>query len=409
MIRLRAIEKSLHFLVFLLIIGAFIPLWRKMMGFGEDLVEGDALQRNLILIGYLLTMWVLILNPHRSLKLALRSPALWLWVGWSLISIAWSANAQLTLRRSLSLLLTALYGLTLALRFKPDQWLKLIAIALWVALFVSLFVALFFPEWGQTIYQNSNAWRGIFGHKNILGIVCLFAALVHWYFLNQSDHMIKRLFWGSGLILSVLELVLSQSAAPLVIGFVLIVEWAALILLTRTRQKMFAAYLIMGILIVLVIITLTNLEQILLALERDITFTGRIPLWKSVIEVGMKRAWVGFGYGAFWSGWYGPSGLVWQYVGWQAVHAHNAYLETWLNGGLVGFIFMTIFFTHLLTFFLSNLSRLSSLGYFWLLFTSLVLLYGLVESSAFRYNSIWLIGSIYISFTRSNLLEVKHL
>jgi exopolysaccharide production protein ExoQ len=51
--------------------------------------------------------------------------------------------------------------------------------------------------------------------------------------------------------------------------------------------------------------------------------------------MALERPLLGYGYGAFWLGERGPSARVWA-VTWDAVHAHNGYLDLWLQIGVIG-------------------------------------------------------------------------
>lgn len=66
---------------------------------------------------------------------------------------------------------------------------------------------------------------------------------------------------------------------------------------------------------------------------RDVTFTGRTELWSHLLGMSVNPLF-GSGYQSFWLG---PrmEGL-WESFNFHPVQAHNGYLETYLNIGLIG-------------------------------------------------------------------------
>jgi hypothetical protein len=78
------------------------------------------------------------------------------------------------------------------------------------------------------------------------------------------------------------------------------------------------------------------------ALGKDVTITGRTPLWNQIVTVMTEtHTFTGFGFGMFWrdesaynlvhSGFDADS-----FMGQMTTGAHNAILELWLNVGLIG-------------------------------------------------------------------------
>jgi O-antigen ligase len=80
-----------------------------------------------------------------------------------------------------------------------------------------------------------------------------------------------------------------------------------------------------------------GLEDIFLALFNDRTFTGRTTIWAFAVEMSEHRPWLGWGYQSFWL--IGPTApSVLEAPGWVAdmPHAHNGYLDTMLETGILG-------------------------------------------------------------------------
>jgi O-antigen ligase len=75
-----------------------------------------------------------------------------------------------------------------------------------------------------------------------------------------------------------------------------------------------------------------------IATERDsgdpMSLTGRVDVWKTILEYAAQRPLFGYGHDAFWS----PSRIedISKTHQWSINQAHNAYLEWLVNLGLVG-------------------------------------------------------------------------
>lgn len=76
------------------------------------------------------------------------------------------------------------------------------------------------------------------------------------------------------------------------------------------------------------------LDTILVAMGEDPTLTGRTDLWHDLIAI-QDAPLIGSGYQTFWLEDY--INTLWQKYDFKPNNAHNGYLETYLNLGLVGF------------------------------------------------------------------------
>jgi O-antigen ligase len=79
------------------------------------------------------------------------------------------------------------------------------------------------------------------------------------------------------------------------------------------------------------------LESILRMLGEDPTFTGRTALWADLLGIPNNML-VGSGYQSFWLG----SGIdaLWEKYYFKPNQAHNGYLDTYLNGGMIGILLL---------------------------------------------------------------------
>jgi O-antigen ligase len=71
---------------------------------------------------------------------------------------------------------------------------------------------------------------------------------------------------------------------------------------------------------------------------RDATLTGRTAIWAEVWRAILRRPWLGYGFSAFWRGWNGASFDVVVALKFVLFHAHNGFLEVWLELGAAGLL-----------------------------------------------------------------------
>ncbi len=397
MLKMRRLEKFIHFCMLLLLMGVFIPLYQQMVGADVNKAEGDPLTRVVLLCGYLITVSILMLYPRRTARVALHSTLPWLLMSLALISFLWSYLPAVTLRRSIAILLTTLYGITLVMRFNFDELLDLLGYALLTSLFFGLIFILFLPDWGRMIYSGELAWRGVFIHKNELGLYCAFSLLVFGTLWRKSPRQRDRLIWAIGFVLAIVLLVRSRSVSGLVLATLILLGSVLLYFLFSLRriwQIVLPVVLLVGG-SVLVLIT-ENYQTLLAFLGRGQSLTGRIPLWEFLIPMALKRPWLGYGFGAFWSGWNGPSALVWQAIPyWQPFQAHNGYLDIFLDLGFLGFLVMIALMVRLLYLAFHRFRDNFFEGQFWILFFSFMIILNLNESFLARQNNIFWVLVIY--------------
>ncbi len=380
------LEKGFVVVALLLFAGAILPLARQGESVAE--VQGDLPSQFIFLGIYGITIFLVLPWWKRFAYLATRDKALIVLVGIALLSVLWSAAPEVTLRRGVALVGTTLFGTYLATRYAPEQQLRLLAWALGTAAALSLVVSLALPQYGVHSDGFAEGWRGVFVHKNTLGRLMVLSTML-FLLLALSVHKYRWAMWG-GLGLSASLLLLSNSKTALVVLSIL------LILLPFCGTLRWRYTLMMPSLIVAVVLgggvavwLFGTTETVLDALGKDVTLTGRSGIWSAVLEKIWDYPWLGHGYGAFWLGWEGQSSYVWVATSFQPSHAHNGFLDLWLDLGLLGILaFSAVFvlaFVQSMTF-----VRLTptALGFWPILYMAFMLLYNTTESTILVQNNL---------------------
>jgi len=302
---------------------------------------------------------------------------------WAIASVAWSANPEESLRRALALTGTTIAALYLGLHFEPRQQLKLIAYALGLGAIASAVVILAVPSVGIT----ADGMQGVYNMKNSLGRMMSLGALC-FALLSLGE---RRRRMGSVLmfLLCLTLLALSKSATALVVTLMLLalLPFRKLLYL-RTRQMLAAGAILIPLMAVATFFIVQSSEDILRALGRNSSFSGRIPLWQLVLTSISDHPFLGYGFNAFWKSWTGER--VSAAVNWETAvpHAHNGFLEVWLGLGLIGLTMVLINLSRSLLFALRLARSNHEVEYSWpLLMVVFTLLYNVTENSMLTVNS----------------------
>lgn len=339
---LRWLEKAWHIFAITILFGTLLPLMRHVEEDGLDKVEGDPLLRNTQIIIYGISLAILIFYIPKLIKLIVAYPWLWGISVWAILSFIWSSHPDLAFRRSVAVMLGSLYGLVLFLRFKFKEVLKLLFYVFLIIILLSYLVILFKPEWGLMKAPHLGEWRGVFIHKNGLARNALFALLIFLYFWEDSRGL-SRVLLAVLVGLSMLLILKATSMTVILVMLILIISFLVILLARHLRRDWpILLILITGVLIFGGFFAFMESEFLLGLIGKDQTLTGRLPMWGLIIQIAMEKPILGYGYRTFWLGFNGPSAVVWENFGWHPGHAHNGYLDIWLQLGFVGVILLVI-------------------------------------------------------------------
>lgn len=265
-----------------------------------------------------------------------RNVLLLMLIGLTVLSVGWSLYPADTLRRCVGLASTTLFALYLADQFRVVSLLRMLSMTLVLAMVLSLATVLMVPDVGTMRYDDVAAWRGIFSHKNSLGLTMLLAVVV-FVGLSRLHQETRWFYWtATGAALGLLYL--SHSFTPVMVGMIVLPFYALLELNRRPSVYARAAAALTALCVALAVLFLVlNLEGFFASAGKDFTLTGRTLIWSLVWGFIKDRLWLGYGYQAFWlKGPHSPAGSVWQHIEWEFQEAHNGFLEVWLGIGVVG-------------------------------------------------------------------------
>jgi O-antigen ligase len=259
--------------------------------------------------------------PSTALSPWLRSPRVAVFgrVVWGMLLVAplillavastqWSISPDVTLRRSIALAFTTLFGLYLAARFDWRDLLALLAsvfLFLAAASFVAVLVA---PGWAIESEIHVGAWVGLWYEKNTLGNVMAYGTLAS--LAAAAAQPARRKLWLLSAALCIALVLFSTSKTSLVavlivlagVGAIAGVRQGGLVAVLTLWAATLAALVAVGVLTIAP-------ELVLSALGKDPRSTGRTDIWAAVMRRVEAHDPLGHGYGAFWELKEGSRGL----------------------------------------------------------------------------------------------------
>jgi exopolysaccharide production protein ExoQ len=256
-----------------------------------------------------------------------------------LLSTVWSTDPPLTLRRSLFLLGTILFGVYLGGRYSIETLSRLLLYAFYVFCGFTLLYRVVAPVYVLDP-DHGNALRGLAGHKNYFGECMAVFVLLAILAIPAGRSRLSRY----GIILIAFVLLVASTSATSILACVVVACSIPLLKLFRLpAQKRWpavsAAVMILGVFIVIIE---QSVDSVLSAFGRDTTFTGRSTIWEQVMISISRRPLLGYGFDVFWQGLKGESLNVIAASGWLVPEAHNGYLDAALSVGIVGLLFFMV-------------------------------------------------------------------
>lgn len=262
------------------------------------------------------------------------------------LSIVWSDYPVITLKRVIKDLGNVVMVLVVLSDRDPIVAMRAaISRVAYLCIPMSVLLIRYYPDLGRayTGFDRSELmWIGVATHKNTLGVLAFVGALFLLWDLLDSGNVKGRIkdrplivSRCGVLVLCWYLLLIANSATSLLCA---VVGAALLIALgfpsvTRMFGRVEALMLTSAILFV-VIDSFTNIKELIVVdlLGRDMTLTTRTEVWPILLNY-QDSPLVGAGFNSFWTG--ERLHHLFETVG-SIIQAHNGYLETYLNGGLIG-------------------------------------------------------------------------
>ncbi|MEM8924719.1 MAG: O-antigen ligase family protein [Actinomycetota bacterium] len=259
-------------------------------------------------------------------------PLIYLFSFLALISIFWTADLFETAKNGIILVALTAYASYLVMRFALDQILRLLA---WMFTFSALLNTAFIVAVPQFGVDSGGLFTGVFQQKNILGYCAALAIPV--LLVAGWHHRRLRLVFYPALLIHLGLLIGSESRTMLVAAMAPTLLMFVYQTFRGRKTLRGAVFMSLGGSGAFAVAYATaNIGVLAGYLGKDVSLTGRIPMWEALVPIALERPWIGYGFGAAFGGYFSPVHELWVQARWNPSHAHNAPLQIMLEVGLIG-------------------------------------------------------------------------
>jgi exopolysaccharide production protein ExoQ len=321
--------------------------------------EGDTLSRIVWLVLLAGAAYILASQNARTvLFLRNLNPFLLLFVGLATLSILWSIEPTVTIRRVIRLFTMVMTCTAFTLvGWNQRRFQRVLRNLITVLLAASAIFVYTSPD--LAIHHVPDhpelnlAWRGITTGKNILGSLSS-AGFLLWLHAWLSRDAHKLVILG-GAALAAVCLIMSRSSTS-IMATLFATTFMLILLRSPGSMRSYLPYFV-GIFATVILIysmavlhLVPGLDVLLTPITaltgKDLTFTGRTSIWFVLIQHIHLRPWLGTGYGAYWVGPVptSPSYEMLTRLFFYPTEGHNGYLDVINDLGLVGGAFLFGYF-----------------------------------------------------------------
>lgn len=389
-------------LIWLFILGSRLPsqwLGGQVIMSAESFAEGNALDRSIYLLLILLALYILISRSFEWGKFFATNVALTALLSFALLSVLWSDFPFIAFKRWFRELGPYLMVLVVLSDPRPFEAIrKLLRHTCYLLIPLCILLIKYYPELAKQYdsWTGQGYFVGATTSKNMLGILCLFSGLFFfWDTLTRcgerKDRRTRRIVLVNVAFCAMTLWLMDKSSSAtsnvcLVLGCVVIAT--AHSKMAKRHPALLTVLIPAGMCLYFLLdfgLGINIMAVLAEAVGRNPDLTGRTHIWSVVLAMN-TNPFVGTGYESFWLGprlqW------VWERAGPQN-HAHNGYLEVYLNLGLIGLFLLISFLIASYRTICKSVRTFPSLGTLGLTLWTVLLFYNVTEY-AFKGHLLWI-------------------
>ncbi|MFF2370064.1 O-antigen ligase family protein [Agromyces sp. NPDC058110] len=339
------------FVIFTAMAGQF---WRNLLGWwGFGAAVAVVVVGGILLLVHTRPGWKWRRTPKSTLAFLLLA----------VLSLAWSFYPGATALGLGILLVTTFAAVTLVLCLpwarivlslaSALKWILALSLAfeLWVAVFVREPLLPNFPDfevtgeklpmafyWSRGLLLHGGPIEGIIASRNLLGMAALLALIVFGCLLAAGS--MRRAPGIAWLVTAGLVFALTRSSTMILVAGVVAIVFVFALWTRRVgpqgRRKVYWAAA--GVAAASVAAFIAGWNLLLQLFGKGDDLTGRTDIWASVIGLAQQRPIAGWGYVGYWVPWVEPFDGLAVRKGVVYLQAHNAWLDVWMQLGVIGLI-----------------------------------------------------------------------
>ena len=278
-----------------------------------------------------------------------------------LFSALWSDYSLLSIKRSFQLFVIFLVIIEALVNIDPEILLKQLKIVVSLYVFFNLFAGF---RIGAAIDPIFHTWRGIEVQKNHLAQTSIYCLLSSVVFIRFDKSLKPKIYDALLIFVSVFLIYKARSSTAILVlmmimfvGFIFQIES---IFSKFGFGRSFLALIFLFILGFTFIFLFFSSEIFSLIpgyFGKDMTLSGRIPIWEHTWTEIEKKLLLGYGFATYWIMGHPRLEIFAEYFeGFKVNQAHNGYLEIMLQLGIVG----TIFFLFLIATYIYRMFKINN-------------------------------------------------
>ena len=357
---------------------------------GQALQDGNPLDRTVFSFLAVLSFVILVSRSFPWRRFASQNSALILFLAFALLSFAWSDFPLATFKkwfRDAGIYMAVLVILTDSNRLEAVR--TVLRRLYYLAVPLSIVLVKYYPNLGQSFsVWGVREYTGVSTSKNMLGLLCLAGGIFFFWDITtrwsqRKKSRVKRILLVDVAFISMAIYLLhlcgsKTSTVCLILGCLMIA--AAHSSLGRRHTGWLKAMAPAIFLVYLILTVGFGLgAQLSEAVGGSATLEDRTRIWHVLLSVPINPL-LGCGYQSFWLGW--RINWVWaRLTGDNVFEAHNGYLQTYLDLGLIGLLLAWAFLIECYRKICKQLDRLTPLASLSLGLWTLLLLYNVTEAA----------------------------
>ena len=277
-------------------------------------------------------------------------------------SIAWSAYPGASALGVAGLLVTTAFALFLATSLDLTTFVRCLGTALrWIlglSLLFELFVSTVIRDrvlpfwvdysaldkipaafyWSRDLLFEGGRIQGIVGNANLLAFAAMVAVVV--FGVQIAARAASRFWTGLWMLIALLVLALTRSSTVLVAGAVVALVALFLWLVRRVPEERRAPWFVGGGVLgaAAIAAAIVFRDGLIELLGKSPDLTNRFDIWNTVLGLAAQRPAFGWGWVGYWAPWVEPYHDLVVIKGVHYYQAHNAWIDVYLQLGIVGVV-----------------------------------------------------------------------
>lgn len=317
---------------------------------GFSVLDGSPLDRAFFLALMFAGVLVLLSRKVDWKTVFFENKWVWLYFVFGAVSFAWSDYPFVSFKRWIKALGNVVMVLIVLTEEQPYVAIGVILRRLaFLLLPLSVLFIKYYPNLGRGYHMGEPMFIGVSSTKNGLGAMCMLASIYFsWSLLfkrgGKRDSGGRLRYWIYLIMIPMTAWLLykadsatSLSGTVFAIGFFLLATHRAFV---REPRKLIPFVVACAAFIGIVEISFGIKEYVVTLLGRRPDLTTRVPMWEDLLSM-VRNPLLGHGFESFWLG----ERLESVQGRWgDLLQAHNGYLEMYLNMGIVGVLFVVLWF-----------------------------------------------------------------